>query len=481
MKLLGKLGIFLIFLSSLYGANIKVSSSQILKGEAVEFELSASGGDIEFPDISSIDGVRVQSVGSGINYSNINGKTTTIKTNKYIFYPEQSTTIPAFVINVDGKEQYTQPVQIKIVSQEKMNNKLPYSVSLHVSDKNPYVNQMIKLEIELKIDERLNVGDLKISGIGGLDKFWTKEKPTQQTTNIDGYVINRVNYWISPLKDGNLTIGPVGINIGITTQNRDPFGGFFGRSLRYKSIKSNTISLHVKPLQGGAKVAGDFTIEAIVDKSEVKAGKPVNAIVHVKGYGNLEELESLKQDIDSVIIYDDKPQIKSKIIGNKYESTWSQKIAYIGSKDFTIAPFSLTFFDTKLGKNRTIKTDPISIRVDGKVAKSVDSESKIIKPTKIKSIVETKNVSYFWIIGSFILGLCLGVLFSRVDFRSLLPKRTKIFKNDKEFLQEMLAYKGKNRELDEWILKLEENIYKNKKHHISKQIIYKLIKNFKNK
>lgn len=475
MRLIGKIGLFLIFLVSLYGAEIKVSSSQIVKGDAVTFEIIANGSDIDFPDISNIDGVRVQGFGMGINYSYKNGKSIKIKSRKYTFYPQKDTLIPSFRLKVDGKEQYTQPVQIKIVSQEQMNSKLPYKLSLHVSDESPIVGQMVKLGIELKIDERLQVGDLKISSISGMDKFWANQKPTQVTTNENGYIVNKLNYWVTPLKDGNFTVGAVNVSIGMVTRNTDPFGSVFGGGLRYKTIKSNRVSLHVKPLPNGAKVAGDFTIKAVADSSSAKAGKPVNVIIQIQGEGNLEELEGFKQDINDVVIYDDKPQIKSRTIDDKYISSWSQKIAYIGSKDFVIAPFSLTFYDIKTNTIKTIKTEPIPVHVAGKIEKSQDDKSEIIKPKEIKSVVKTKDTNWLWIFISFIAGLALGVLISKLQLKISLPKKSSIFKNDKEFLREILPLKGKNSELDNWIIKLEENIYKNKNHHIDKKNIHNLI------
>lgn len=480
MKLIGKIGILFLLSSTLFGANINVSSSQIVLGEAIRFEISASGKDIEFPDINKIENASVQRLGSGISTSNVNGKVTTTKTQSYLFYPQTTLTIPAFIVKVDGKDEYTKQVPIKIISQEKMDKRLPYNVSLHVNEENPYVGQMIKLSIKLKTNERLNIKDLKISSIKGLDNFWSKDKPIQQSSNENGYIVNKVDYWLSPLKDGNQTIGPVVVKLGFPVQNNDPFGGFFGRSLRYKSIQSNSIKLHVKPLPSKAKVAGDFTIEAIVDKNEVNAGKPANVVVKVKGKGNLEELESLKSDVKDVIIYEDKPKIESKDMGGVYESSWRQKIAYIGSKDFVIPPFNLTFFDTKTKTIKTIKTEPISVHVKGEVAKSVEDKSEIVKPIQTKIIVKETKTNWLWILTSFILGLSLGILLSKINFKSL-PAKTKIFKNDKELLQEMLAYKSKDKNLDEWIFKLEENIYKDKKHQINKKIIQNLIKNLNNK
>lgn len=474
MKLLGKIGLIFICLVYTYGAKLTLSNSQIIPGEEVSFQISATGKNIAFPDINKIDSYKVMKTGSGINTVVINGSITTEKTQGYVFSPTSDVTIPAFIVKVDGKEEYTKQTKINIISQSQMQSKPPFHITMDVDNKSPYVGQMIQLHVTIKIDERLSIGDLQM-GIDGLDNFWNKDKPSQTQSNENGYKILKANYWLSPLKDGNLTLGPATVRVGIRSRSSGQFNSFFER-MNYKTFSTKPIPLHVKPLPSGAKVSGDFTIEAVADKKDVEAGKPVNVTIQIKGNGNLDELESLKNEIQNVVIYDDKPSIKSGSVGGTYESSWRQKLAYIGSNDFTIPPFSLTFFDTKSGKIKTIKTNSILVHVKGNVAKSVESKSEIIAPTKTKVIVKKVDTNWLYIALSFVCGIILGWIVSKVNFKILSPKKARIFKNEKEILQEILPLHGKDKKLDSWIIKLEENIYQNKNHKIDKKEISNFLK-----
>lgn len=473
MGLIGKIGLIFVSIVSLYAAELKVSNSQIIPGEGVDFQIVVNGEDIIFPQISNIDNFDVIKTGTATNTTVINGKVSAQKRQGYRFFPDKNTTIPSFKVITNGKEEYTKPTTISIISNNQLSSKEPFSVTLITDKKRYFVGQMIKLHVQMKIDERLNIGDFKMA-IAQTDNFWINDKPIQTQINENGYKIIDITYWLSPLKDGNLTLGPVKATLGIKTVNSDPFNSFFER-LNYKTFNSNSIALEVNPLANSAKVVGDFTINAIVDKDEVEATKPVNITLSIKGDGNLDELQSLKKEIKNVIIYEDKPTIKSSTSTENYKSLWQQKLAYISSEDFTIPPFSLTFFDTKTNKIKTIKTEPILVHVKKEASKNSQDQSQIIKPETKKVIVEKIGIHWIWSLVIFALGLCIGFIFSKIKFKNIFSKKIKIFKNEKELLQEILPLKDKNSELNLWIEKLEENIYIGKKHKIDRKKIANIL------
>ncbi len=478
MRLLGKLGILFLLLTSLYSAKLRVSNTQIAAGESVTFEISAEGKDIEFPDISDIGGYEVRQAGSSMKTANINGKITLQKSQSYTFEPLKSVTIPPFTVKIDGRYTQTKEQKIKIVSQEEINKHQPYKLSLHVSEKNPYVGQMIKLDVILKLNERLPVAKLGGLEIKGIKNFEENGKPAQTQRNENGYNIIKLSSFITPTNEGNLTLQGA-IKLWFRSPNQDPFASFFNE-YNYQLARSIPLHVDVKPLPNGAKVAGDFNIEVIADKHKVEAGRPVNIVVKVQGNGTLQELESLKPNIQDVVIYEDKPKISSNVYNGIMQSKWTQKMALIGSHDFTIPPFSLTFFDSKTKQIKTIKTQPIKINVKGEVQKSIATDkSEIITPIKEKIIIKKVGTNPLYMYVTFFAGLMLGFIIAKLDFKRFLPQKVKIFKNDKELLKEMLALKGKDKTLDNYIEKLEQNIYENQKHKINKKEINSLIKTLK--
>ncbi len=483
MKLLGKIALILTFTCSLFGANIELSSTELVSGEKLIFRLSAKGDNVKFPSIDEIEGFRVSKGGiqrsssSSIQY--INGKITQESTNTfsqtYALFPTKSLTIPAFILDVDGKEQYTQPMQINIISQDKLNSKIPYKVSLHVDNQSPYIGQMFKLSLQIKLSERSGVADIKL-GKNGLDKLYIKDKPIQRVKNENGYKIISLEYWASALKAGQINLDAFEVHLGFESASRDNFF-VFGQNYDYKTIRSNPLSLHVKALPQGVSAVGEFEISASVDKSEVEAGKPVNVELSISGVGNLSEVEGVKRELKGVNIYDDKPIVSSRIENGVYKSKWSQKLAFVGADDFTIEPFVFKYLDAKTSKIKSISTKPLHVKVKGSVSKSVQVQKSTIElPEKTKMVVKKEGINPLWLILAFILGMCLEFLLIKAKKTNL--KKVKIFKNDKELLQEILSFKGKDLELDEQIDKLEANIYEGKSEKIDKKKIKDIITKF---
>ncbi len=473
---------FLLMLTPLCGADIQVSSTQIVSGEELAFKLSAKGDEVHFPDIDKIGGFEVskghQSSSTRQSYSNINGKAhrenITTHSQTYLLYPTKSLTIPALSIEVDGKKEYTKPVKVALVTKADMNKKIPYRLRLFVSDKSPYVGQMIRLKVRVELDERLQIGDLRLekSSFTGLS---IKNKPTQSSKNENGYRILELEYWASALKKGKLHIKPVEVHLGFSSNENDVFSAL-RNAYAYKTIRSNSLDLKVKALPRGVSVVGDFKISASVDKKKVLSGKPVNVRLRIEGKGNLSELGSIKAKLENGTVYEDKPKLEVSFKKGVYESKWEQKIAYVGSKNFTIEPFVFSFLDAKSGKVKTLKTKPIRIKVKGKVQQSQKTTqvSVIEKPSKTKIVVKKEGISPAWLILSFVLGMVLMFILLRLKLTK--PKKPKIFKSNKDILQEILPLKGKNEELDAWIKKLEDKIYGTKKEKIDAKRIQKILK-----
>ncbi len=481
MGLIGKIGLFFILVASVFGAKLEISNTEIVAGERVVFKLSANGQDVKFPQIDDIDGFVVSKGGvqrSSSSYTKIiNGKiqreNKNIFSQSYAFFPNKDITIPAFIVEVDGKEEYTKPFKIKIISQDQMDKKIPYKVSLHVDNQNPYVGEVIKIFLQIRLDERLDVGDVRL-GKNDFGDLFVDDKPVQSGKNENGYKILNIEYWARALKKGDLEIKPFEVLLGFAQRERDIFS-IFGQNYDYKTIRSNPLTLHVKALPKGVSAVGDFKIDAKVDKTSTNAGKPVNVEVSISGIGGLGEIESLKKEVENATIYDDKPILKTQVENGVYKSKWSQKLAYVGTKDFTIEPFIFKFLDPRTNKVKIIQTKPIKVKVQGELSKSVEVwNASIEKPLETKFIVKKEGINWLWLILAFFLGMVTEFILFKIKRAKL--KKTKLFKNQRDILQEILHLKGKNEELDGWIEKLENNIYGGDNHKINKKAIGKILK-----
>ncbi len=481
MRLLGKGSLWIFFTSLLVAADIQVSSTQIVLGERLIFELSAQGNRVSFPKIENIDGERVQngqqSSSSKSSFSDINGKITKVNTithsQAYALYPRKSITIPSFSIKVDGKTEQTKPVKIKLISQEELDKQIPFSLRFDVNKKSIYVGEMAKFTLSIKISDRIGAKDVRL-GKSILDGLDVEPNPKQSVAHENGYMITKLEFWAKSLKEGNISVNPSEVHLGFASQRED-FFSMLSNPYEYKTIRSNELPLEVKPLPKGVSAVGDFKIKASVDKSQVEAGKPVNLTLSIQGEGSLSELGKLKSSIENVNSYADKPKLSTQINKNSFQSKWSQKIAYVGQSDFTIEPFVFSYLDGESGKIKTIKTKPFKIKVNGSLKPTQTvQKSSIEMPKQEKIIVKNLGFSWLWAVFIFFLGLSAGYALSFAKKPSM--KKPKIFKNQKELLQELLALKGKNEELDGWIKKLELNVYEGKNKKIDNKQIQKILK-----
>ncbi len=486
MKIIGKILLSFFIISFSFGAKLEVSNTQIAKGEKVVFSISAEGKDVEFPSIDEIDGNEVQSStvskSTSSQTSIINGKMTqkhTITQTKiYAFFPSKSLTIPIQTINVDGKEEYTKPVNIEVLSKDQMKNKIPYSLSMSVDKDDIYVGEILKLKVILKIHEQLKPQDLRM-GLDELTNFWREKEANQNNYKSNGYNVYEAIYWLSPLKEGNISIKPAQVSIGFSSGYNDPFGSFFGNSLDYKTIASNPLKLKVKALPMGANAVGDFKISASVDKSQTKENEPINLNIKIDGLGNLASLKAFKPDISNVVAYDDKPSIKTDTSLGHFKSTFTQKIALVGQDSFTVPPFSFTYLDAKTKKLKTLHSKPININVK---KQTKHEQSQIITPTKNNTqtkevIKEVVTTNWAYVICAFFIGLILGYILNLLKPNFKTPKMN-LFQNDKDILQDILPHKNKDKRLDEIIKNLEDNVYKNKTHKIDKKEIANILSKF---
>lgn len=462
----------------LFGASASVDKSQITQGEAVTLTLSASGRNIQFPDIDSIDGFDIVSTGKSSQTINENGKITRISSRSYMFYPDKNVTIPPFTILVDQNQERTKALHVKIVDEVSLDGRKQLDVTLEIDNKNPYVGELIKATITFKQDERVQVGSVDMEAIN-FDAFWLKDNPIKKQTKENGYFTQTITYWLSALKDGNQTLGPVVIKAGIRDGNtRDPFGMYFDR-LTPKYIRSKPVSLHVKPLPQNIKLVGSFSITAQSDVSEVEAGKPANILVEIRGEGNLDDIGSLPIVAGDAIIYDDKPKIETTPTNEGLFGVFRQKFAVIATEDVVVAPFSIRYLDKKSGEIKTIQTKPITIKVKGGTKKSMQPKSQIIAPKEPKIVLKEVGVGYVWVglafVGGFLLGV-FGLLFAHIKPLHVKPKGLKAFKTQKEFLREILPYKGADSFIDEQIDLLEKNIYEQGAYKIDKKEVARVIR-----
>lgn len=441
------IGSLIILISSLFSAEAYLTKSSVVMGERVVLVLSAEGRDIKFPEISNVGGFKVTSTGMQQNVEYVNGVVKKRVEKHYAFVPLKSIDIAPFEVEVDGKKQLTNALHVEVKKADMTNS--PFTLEMKIKKREVMQFEAIPIEFIFRRDENYEVRDLRFTP-PKFENFWVKEGKKNKPELVNGFVVHKMNFFIFPQKGGDFEINPARVDVGVMSKSRDIFN-MLTNQLNWKTIFSNTQSLHVEKLEG-TNLYGDFYISLSVDKKNIEQNEGVNATLKITGSGNFDDIESYRLNIKGVNIYSDKPQVKSQATLANMKGEFVQKFSISSNKDFIIPPLSITYYDAKEKKLVTKKTAPIELHV-----KSIVLEKPIQTSSSKKEIVVKEKNSYLYLGMAFVLGILVTmfVLFVLKRREYKLPK----FKNDRERLKSLLKRRGESEEVDNKISKLEKRLY----------------------
>lgn len=468
MKLLGRITVLIsLYISVVFSADAFISNTKVVQGDKVVLTLRASGKQVEFPDINSIDGHEVVATSQQQNIQNINGKVTRSVRKEYHFYPSSNVKIPSYIIKVDGKIEKTDPISINLSKDEVLNDS--FSLQMQVNNKEPYLNEAVELVFVFKMKKEIEVVDLRFTP-PSFSNFWVKEGKKSQPIEENGYVIQKISYLLFPQKVGKIELPVARLDVGLAQIGRDVFN-MLTRSINWKRVYSNRVSLNVKQLQN-TQYIGDFKISLSVDKKELQANKSVNGILKIEGYGNFDDIEELAVDTTAAM-FRDKAKVKSSISDSKLVGIYEQKISFSSDEDFVIEPIEFTFFSQKENILKTIKTDKVKINV-----MSVKQEDDIYLQSRQNSNNKEKNLAKKSSYDIYI-GFLLGVAFCFIIWLVITYRKNfkyKKIESEKKLLKKLLLIN--NKEAKQYIKEIENYLYVGKKFPLNKKEIERFIKSY---
>lgn len=256
-----------------------------------------------------------------------------------------------------------------------------------------------------------------------LTGFHTQEVPLPQQKSFHLEKLNGKNYrcvtWsqyvMFPQMTGKLSIPSITFKGIVVQQNRsvDPFEAFFNGGSGYVEVKRNIVApgldIQVDPLPakpaGFSGGVGKFSISAQFTKPTVKEGDPLTLRVVVGGIGNLKLVKQPVVDFPKNFEkYDPKVTDQTKLTANGIEGNmvFDYLVVPRNQGEYTIPAVSLVYYDTQAEAYKTIKTQPLTIKVEkGDGQRSSVADYSDAKDTDIKSIkegaaeyVDTKDIFF---------------------------------------------------------------------------------------
>lgn len=455
------------------GVKAKLERNPITEGDEAVLILEAEGLDVVFPEIEEIAGYKITNKTTTRSISSINGNVKKTLIRKYSFNPTKEGVIPALKVMIEGKEALTQPINLRIKSDEK-NGQKAFIFEQKVDKTEAYVGEPIVLTYTFKqrVDIDLSEANFNASSFAN---FWAKT--TKKVPNIreGDYNVYRINYLLYPQKSGALKIESGRMDVGILSSQKRDFFNF--QQARWKTFYSNTLDVNVKELPEGVALYGDYTFTVVADKSVVKANEPVNLTITIQGEGNVDDIDDFKVEVPHATVYADKSQKNAVLKNGKNEIIFKQKFAIVSDRNFTIPSLSFSFFN---GEVKKVQSREFKIEVqNAKVPKATGKLEKKISPAnqEVKTVVEKTSTTTIMITAllSFLVGVLATLIFTTLKSRKKessekpIEVRIKSAKEDKVLLSLLLPFIDKTPKIQSLIKALEENVYGGKSHVIDRK------------
>ncbi|MCZ7555198.1 MAG: BatD family protein [Bacteroidia bacterium] len=222
--------------------------------------------------------------------------------------------------------------------------------------------------------------------------FWSEdiEAPTQLQPRVEvyngkqyeTYMLRKVLYF--PTQSGNLTIEPFEIGTTVRARKRRSTGDdFFDRFFSdpyfdsYESVKktllTEKVKVTVKPLPEEGKpknftgVVGSYSMDASLDRTQLKTNETATLTLLLKGKGNLRLLDAPVLEFPSGIDHYD-PTITEDVKLSEGSMTGSKTFEYLLVPRFpgksTIPPVEFSYFDLDKKRYATLRSDAFSLTIE---------------------------------------------------------------------------------------------------------------------
>ena len=388
---------------------------------SVQFKVNAEPSNFKAPSFKGLNylGGPYQSHSSSMR--NINGQTTTSVEVSYSYTlsatSEGQYTIGSASCVVDGKTISSDPVTITVEKSagnqqqarqqpnagQQQQQQQPQQQSANISDKSLFVRAIAnkssayqgeEVIVTYRLYTQLQVRQFQIDKLPSNKGFWSEDltdessTPQQRQETVNGqtyacYDIRKIALF--PQETGTLTLSPISTEISAIVQvqsNRrqsgntfdiffdDPFFGGSTYQAVNKKIKSNSLTINVKPLpnepEGYYGACGDFSVKSSVDTKKLKTNEALTYTLTISGKGNIMLIDNVDiQFPPSFEVYE--PKVNSNVKRTSAGVSGSKTFEWIliprNEGKYTIPAAKLVYFNPQSKTFITKTTENFDIDV----------------------------------------------------------------------------------------------------------------------
>jgi hypothetical protein len=240
-----------------------------------------------------------------------------------------------------------------------------------VDNERPFVGQQVTYSLYLLA--RTNVSSIEKLQIPRLDGFWSEDVEAPQQLVPEQRILDGVPYTayllrrraLFPLRPGKAAIEPAEVQV------LTGFGMLFSRESSRRS--SQALQLEVQPLPPGNPAGFDFgnvgqwTLSASAEPSAAPVGHPITFRLVANGRGNVRDLRLPGLPVlPGVRAYDATVSDKATIERGQINGTRTVEQLLVPERTgaVEIPSLAMDIFDPVQKQYRTVRTDPIALRVD---------------------------------------------------------------------------------------------------------------------
>ena len=281
-------------------------------GETANFALTFEGGQPgnmaapEVPGLVFTQGETSQNASINIGGSG-NSVSATITVNFTVTAQRTgSFTIPAMVATMNGQQLSTQPIHLTVTKAEAPSaaainsGSEPAFMRLVVPSKRLYIGEPMVAQVQLYLrDDVMNQGNFDMPSVPSDGLATGKIVQLQQRRRAQAgnhmYTVITLGVPVTPLKTGNLTLGPFTGSIVVVLPTQGGGGWFFNQGeQRQVPLTTDPVTIESLPLPDQGKPAnfsgavGQFTMTATAGPTNVVVGDPVTVRVQIAGTGSFD-------------------------------------------------------------------------------------------------------------------------------------------------------------------------------------------------
>ncbi len=416
--------------------------------------------------------------------SNVNGKLTTVMQVNYTFVmiaeKKGDYVIPPATLSTGDESYKTGSVNVKAVAGASPSGEGSGSAgSTRSTEPDPVIMQLIPSKTELFEGEQLVIStkiyvrarnEMHSLSSPDFEGFWVENlDPDQRAGNdvIEGYNYNsqvvRRNL-LTAQRKGEITIEPASLDVTVLKriQRRrsaldnffddpffdDPFGNY---ERERKIVKSNTLTINIKPLPGGAPesfkgAVGQFDVSAMLRSDSVQTNNALSLVININGKGNLNLINPPKVDFPPDLeIFE--PKRTENVNHSSSGTVGSVSFEYViiprHNGNYRISPVNFSYFHRGKGQYETFNSSDFRFAAYGgeDEGSAISGQSGLFREdvrnldTDIRFIktgpASLRPVSSFLILNPFIYAIYGGglllVLFALFFWRKKLERKADIF------------------------------------------------------